>query len=1108
MNQTVNTCTRRIQSMLKNLSLLFFVPVIFLSICLLPKQAFSQTGTSTWVKIGTDGRLQYTPDSKGNTLPDFSMVGYKNGDAAIPNVAVVKTLTAVSGDNLAQIQAAINEVAARPLDANGFRGAILLKAGHYDVSNTLRITASGIVIRGEGNTTTGTRINATRTAQHTLLDIAGSGSPTEVAGTRKKVTTSYVAAGAKSFNVESATGFAVGDKIILRVEPNSAWITLLDMAQYGWTPSAYNMNYLRTIIKIVGNTVTIDAPVVDPIDVTYKAAYIYNYTWTKIENIGVENIRFSSVFSSTTDENHAWTAISINRAQHCWVRNSNFYHFGYSAVYVQDFGVNVSVLNCQNLEPISQTTGGRKYSFNVNGQLTLVKDCYTNGGRHDYVTGSTTSGPNAFVKCKADNMKADIGPHHRWATGLLFDNVIGSGAQNVQNREASGSGHGWAGAQTLFWNCTSSKFIVQKPPEHLNWAIGCKGNVTDVGDWHTGNPGIWQSTGNFVPPQSLYEKQLADRLAGVPNESPTVSISSPANNTTFTTPATVTINATAADVDGTITKVEFYQGTAKLGEDLTSPYSFTWSNPATGNYSITAKATDNGNAVTTSSAVNIIVQNPAPTVSIISPANGASFTAPATVDITATASDANGSVAKVEFFQGVTKLGEDLTTPYSFSWTNVVAGSYNLTAKAIDNEGAITTSAAVSISVQSAPQCLPAIASADDGNVAANVLDNNFNTRWSANGDGQWIQFCLANTASVTGVDIAFYNGNIRRSIFDILVGTDGVNWTTVASGLQSSGTSLAFESFNFTARTAKYVRIVGHGNSSNTWNSYTEVKIKTAQPSQQITLTPLHDAYVRNGTSATTTHGTTDPAILITKLNPTTTAGNDRHTYFMFDATTVSGTITSVVLRVYGRIEDTRAINVPVRIFPVSNTTWTESAITWNNKPATGATALQTATVTDATARYYTWDITSYVQSEKAAGRNRISLAMINNLATDPRLLWNSKETGSNAPQLVITVSDPVTVRTPSEAIIESATSIASLHNYPNPCKENSTIAFNLKEAGNTMLAVYDVMGRQVAVLVNGYLIAGNHSRTFRPGNIAAGVYTLKLIHNGKTITRRLLKE
>jgi hypothetical protein len=192
---------------------------------------------------------------------------------------------------------------------------------------------------------------------------------------------------------------------------------------------------------------------------------------------------------------------------------------------------------------------------------------------------------------------------------------------------------------------------------------------------------------------------------GVTNSPPTVSITSPANGATFTAPATITINATASDTDGTISSVAFYQGTTLLGTDTTSPYSYTWSSVAAGSYSLTAKATDNGGAVTTSSAVSITVNtatNNPPTVSITSPANGATFTAPATITINANASDTDGTISSVAFYQGSTLLGTDTTSPYSYTWSSVAAGSYSLTARATDNGGAVTTSSAINVTVNAA----------------------------------------------------------------------------------------------------------------------------------------------------------------------------------------------------------------------------------------------------------------------------------------------------------------------------------------------------------------------------------------------------------------------
>jgi poly(beta-D-mannuronate) lyase len=117
-------------------------------------------------------------------------------------------------------------------------------------------------------------------------------------------------------------------------------------------------------------------------------------------------------------------------------------------------------------------------------------------------------------------------------------------------------------------------------------------------------------------------------------------------------------------------------------------------------------------------------------------------------------------------------------------------------------------------------------ASGHDGNVPANTVDGDFITRWSANGDGQWIQYDLDINRKVSSIKIAFLNGASRTSTFDILTSTDGSAFTTVSSGVVSSLVE-GLQTFDFPdVDPARYVRIVGHGNSSNLWNSYTEVEL------------------------------------------------------------------------------------------------------------------------------------------------------------------------------------------------------------------------------------------------------------------------------------------
>src|SRR5437773_150818 len=127
------------------------------------------------------------------------------------------------------------------------------------------------------------------------------------------------------------------------------------------------------------------------------------------------------------------------------------------------------------------------------------------------------------------------------------------------------------------------------------------------------------------------------------------------------------------------------------------------------------------------------------------------------------------------------------------------------------------------------------VASANDGNVPQNTLDKSLATRWSAQGDGQWIRYDLGALAAIDHLDIAWYLGDTRTASFDIQVSLDAVTWTKVFAG-QSSGQTLQLESYAFPTTSGRYVRIVGHGNSSSTWNSITEVAIlSTAVPALSV---------------------------------------------------------------------------------------------------------------------------------------------------------------------------------------------------------------------------------------------------------------------------------
>ncbi|GFN00220.1 hypothetical protein Sfulv_50300 [Streptomyces fulvorobeus] len=117
-------------------------------------------------------------------------------------------------------------------------------------------------------------------------------------------------------------------------------------------------------------------------------------------------------------------------------------------------------------------------------------------------------------------------------------------------------------------------------------------------------------------------------------------------------------------------------------------------------------------------------------------------------------------------------------------------------------------------------------ASADDGNVAANTLDNDLSTRWSAEGDGAWIRYDLGSARTVGSVSVAWHRGDSRKSTFDVQLSADGSSWTTVLSRKATSGTTLGQQSHDFADASARYVRIVGHGNTVNDWTSITETDV------------------------------------------------------------------------------------------------------------------------------------------------------------------------------------------------------------------------------------------------------------------------------------------
>ena len=163
-------------------------------------------------------------------------------------------------------------------------------------------------------------------------------------------------------------------------------------------------------------------------------------------------------------------------------------------------------------------------------------------------------------------------------------------------------------------------------------------------------------------------------------------------------------------------------------------------------------------------------------------------------------------------------------------------------------------------------------------------------------------------------------------------------------------------------------------------------------------TLTATADAYVQDGSAAGTNFGSS------TQLEVKEgSSGVNRQAYLKFDLSSVS-TVNSVKLNLFGKLSNVDATNIVTQLFSVADTSWSETAINFNNKPAAGSTALGTATIANTTQTMYTFDVTAYVKAQLAAGHKTVSFALKNPSGGSPYVIFNLREASSGQPQLAIT--------------------------------------------------------------------------------------------------------
>ncbi len=237
-----------------------------LAVCALAAQS-----TSQWVYFGPGHKLKYRTDTLGNRIMDFSRAGYKAGGVRLPSVAIAKNLTPISGDNTAQIQAAIDAVSGLTATTDGFRGSVCSQPGEYEVAGTVHINTSGVVLRGSGSADDGTTIKLTG-PPHRFLEIRGSGS-WQLENNSTPITDPYIPSGADSFHVQNASRFHSGDLVLVQRPATEAWIHFMDMdtlvrdgKAQTWIRAGSSIRTDRAIKAVTGNRITLDVPLTDSFD--------------------------------------------------------------------------------------------------------------------------------------------------------------------------------------------------------------------------------------------------------------------------------------------------------------------------------------------------------------------------------------------------------------------------------------------------------------------------------------------------------------------------------------------------------------------------------------------------------------------------------------------------------------------------------------------------------------------------------------------------------------------------------------------------------------------------------------------------------------------------
>ncbi|KAG0095042.1 hypothetical protein BGZ93_006419 [Podila epicladia] len=516
-----------------------------------------------------DSALGYVAyNRQGDRIMDFSMVGWNEGNTGLPDpksqVPIVMRLVprpgsdsnTDTGDDTDRIQAAINKVteitSASVLDTTVVpTGALVLARGVYKITRPLRIQGSGILFRGDPEG--GSRIvcNWEPAGPRYAIEVIGD-DDVMLDETRTPVMSEYTPVGSFFLALDPSyfqdASLAIGDKVVLTRIGNDRWVEDIGMDDFDtdksnvkpWRKMSGHM--YRTIKSLDAHTgiVQLDAPVPISIARHYGGGWVTKYVDNKLRAIGIQflDMVFPRNIGRTTDdmldekgrgsqdyrfahEIFANYAMRFDNVQHIYVSHvtSAFFH---NFVSVGSDAHHLTFDSVVHSYPDDMLSG--QSAFQLSGQFVLIKNSLSQGSFHFFVDISHVMGPNVVHRAQAINVAkpyqpmpmdfapGDVGPHTKFCTGILFDQVATDGAILIVNRGSMGSGQGLSGANSVVWNSRAREGILtHRARGFQNFVIGSEDYVAeDRMPWSS--HGWKEHVGAEVLPGSLYLRQLADRM--------------------------------------------------------------------------------------------------------------------------------------------------------------------------------------------------------------------------------------------------------------------------------------------------------------------------------------------------------------------------------------------------------------------------------------------------------------------------------------------------------------------------------------------------------------------------------------------------------------------